>query len=263
MGTWFGTSPRGCFIPAIYEVPGTVTSGAWKNQKDGLENIYNKTWLYNVVNAVSDYTADNTGSSDASTAVSNAITAANGAVFLPAGTYKLSNIALKPGLTIFGEGRATKLIPNNGTTDNIFVFGNDDSNVLIHSLYFYGDGTDVLGSYGFGIYISATAGHECENIRVMGCEFENFSDSGVRCAGGIKKSWFVDNYLHDNTDGGTGSADLNFLGTVEDVTIQGNRCLSVNDTGIRCIPTGSIRKIRIIGNTSIGHDEKGIAISTA
>ena len=201
------------------------------------------------------------GSTDDSTAVQAAIDSITaGNVYFPPGTYKIGNITMKAGVNLIGHGRASKLIPTNGTTANIFTFGNNDSNITLAYLYFYGDGTDTLGTYGSAVYISAGAGYECENLRIINCEFESFSDSGIRCADGLKKSWIIDNLFHDNIDGGIGSADINMLGTVSDVTIRGNQCLSANDTGIRVIPTGEIRKLRIVENTSIGHDEKGIAI---
>jgi hypothetical protein len=86
-------------------------------------------WL----NVVTQFGADNTGATDTTTAINNAVDAlpaAGGGVYFPAGTYKITS-ALNwkvPGLTVITDGAAvTKIVQNTANTPIIQVAGQGQS----------------------------------------------------------------------------------------------------------------------------------------
>jgi hypothetical protein len=99
-------------------------------------NTFNK-----VLNVVTDYAADNTGTNDASTAIQNALNATpttGGIVYLPAGTYKIGT-----GLTvahssdqIITAGMSTILLAQNPNTALLTVL--NKTNVVIGDMFYDG-----------------------------------------------------------------------------------------------------------------------------
>jgi hypothetical protein len=154
-GSWTGTSPRGVYKPAMDEKEGTTTSGAWKNFDTSLDNIHNKLWDHNIVNAKADYGAVGDDSTDDTAAIQDAIdtvnTAGGGVVFLPYGTYKTTaSISLGDGtdyvhrVTLVGEFRGTS--GNYGSTIKAY---HTDPVITIK-----------------GNYASSAQGNCCQNINV-------------------------------------------------------------------------------------------------
>lgn len=115
---------------------------------------------YNVLNTAYSGGADPTGTNDSTTAIQDAITAANNSstgnvVYFPAGTYKISAaLTVGSAVTLRGEGSWTSTLNQTSTTANaITLEGSGIQNVLIENLNITGPGS---GS-GVGIYGAAAS----------------------------------------------------------------------------------------------------------
>lgn len=105
-----------------------------------------------VVNVL-DYGAKGDGSTDDTTAIAAAVTScpSGGTVYIPGGTYKISNIACKSNMTVKGDGRATILafadnvVPPSGQSRNCLTVINV-SNVFISDLTMDGNRTNNAAS---------------------------------------------------------------------------------------------------------------------
>lgn len=77
--------------------------------------------------SVKDFGADPSGVADSTAAIQAAIdarqTAGGGTVYLPAGTYKVTQIDLKPTVNILGDGITSTIIDGQGAVDTIITDG--------------------------------------------------------------------------------------------------------------------------------------------
>ena len=113
------------------------------------------------VNLRTDYGADNTGSTDATTIIANAIsdliTSGKKSLYIPAGTYKISGATgnlfaltnAAPGLEIYGDGPGLTIlqyVANQTLTGTLNVFTINGWNQSIHDLSIL-NGAGMSGSY--------------------------------------------------------------------------------------------------------------------
>jgi hypothetical protein len=132
-----------------------------------------KAQLNGFINLLS-YGADRTGVADSTTAFTNAIAALNalggGTVFVPAGTYKITNtITISTDhINIVGAGiEATKIVPVFASARNAFTVGTADY-VRFSDLTIRGD-TDGLGRVSTGIQLGNCYRPTLERINIEYC----------------------------------------------------------------------------------------------
>ena len=119
--------------------------------------------------SIKDFGAKGDGTTDDSTALSNALTAVidktQGALFIPAGTYLLSSAIVKTistwvDITIYGEGEGVSILKINNTTGGISITaGVRNSAVNIRNFSIIVDGTDT--EYGFK-FVGNEGGNQIE-----------------------------------------------------------------------------------------------------
>lgn len=105
----------------------TLAISAATTSAAGSMSAADKSWVQNtrsgMVNIL-DYGADNTGTTDIVTPLTNAVAALpnGGIVFFPSGTYKLSTFTCSTaGITFLGASRNGTSISGNSTTNDLFV----------------------------------------------------------------------------------------------------------------------------------------------
>ena len=128
---------------------------------------------------VKDYGAVGDGTTDDTTAVSNAL-ATGGAVYFPKGTYLISSITLTTAKQrLYGEGR-TSIIKHSTANSNLFTVQADD--VVFENLTFYGAATsDITTEYA----IFTASANPADRMTIKNCVFTGAS-SGVGFNSGIK-----------------------------------------------------------------------------
>ena len=134
---------------------------------------------------VLDYGADSSGASDSTSAIQTAITA-NSAVYIPAGTYKISAALQirKNNFSLFGDGSGVSILKlvNGGTAVNILNVGKIDTvgagdepwnNINVSGLCLDGNrSTNVPGAYdinGWGILTAVISYSSFSDLRVINC----------------------------------------------------------------------------------------------
>ena len=90
---------------------------------------------------VKGYGAIGDGTTDDVTAIQAALDAANtaggGTVFLPEGSYKITdNLTIYDNTTFKGQGMATVIESQNANADNIILFNTNADNIILDSFYF-------------------------------------------------------------------------------------------------------------------------------
>ena len=130
------------------------------------------------------YGADPTGATDSTTAIQNALNAANsaggGVVYFPAGTYQISSaLTIYNNITLTGDNRQVSVIEQTSTTAHGLSWsGNNLQYVTIKNLQLLGPNS---GS-GIGINLNNLAGGANPNI--IGCHFidllvQEFGGDGI------------------------------------------------------------------------------------
>lgn len=149
-------------------------------------------------NFVTDYSADPTGSADATAKLQTAITDVGSGgqyvgqeLFIPAGTYKITGAGVNVAVSnakIRGESRdgtilkfasggtATASIINTATDNNSY------NNIEIRDLTLDGTSSTLTSNQTGGIGISAAGGQSHKLWRLMNLCFQNFSYNGIRWA---------------------------------------------------------------------------------
>lgn len=96
--------------------------------------------------SVKDFGAIGNGSTDDTTAVTNAIAnAGNASIYFPAGTYLISSVTINKSITLYGDGiGSTTIKPKNAASD---VFNVTTSQVIIRDMAFNFGPTQTGGSY--------------------------------------------------------------------------------------------------------------------
>ena len=248
----------GTIIALIKGLVGSELQGV-KSQINSVKNL--------VVN-VKDYGAKGDGTTDDTDAIAAAITACptGGTVYIPCGTYKISNIACKSNMTIKGEGRGTVLafkdnvVPAGGETKNCLSVVSV-SNVFISDLTMDGNRTNNATSAGGGdaddsfdcicithsnnIYIDNVWGHSAGYhgvimVDVHHIEVKNskFWDNGFRPIHGhstVNDVKIINNEVWANGqgfEGASGAYDaIYFFDNVHRVEIRGNYIHDSTNTG--------------------------------
>lgn len=176
------------------------SAASWSSATTGTTD-----WL----NVVTQYSADPTGTNDSTTAIQNAITAAQnlsnggskgGVVYFPAGKYKISSALsiTSESITLLGDGGGSEYYGNpvkivqTSTTANALTVSNA-WNIIIKGLAFIGPGSG--SGYGLHLtYTSVPAGFNAmEDVYVTG-----FGSDGVYVNGSVM-STFVRVWSTGNT----------------------------------------------------------------
>lgn len=180
--------------------------------------------VYNVKN----YGATGNGTTDDTTAISAAITAANaaggGQVFFPAGTYLASNVPLTgvANIRLLGTGKGS-ILDNSGNNNSVFELTSSASNIVIDSLSFKGDFDTASTNL---TYQGAVDVNNCKYITVSNCHFNNLCGDAITFGWGTTHVAVYGNVM----DGGLGFVQMISevsLGWCQNVEIFGN---SITDT---------------------------------
>jgi hypothetical protein len=196
---------------------GTIVTKEWLN--DVNVNSYNI-----AVNAKA-YGVVGNGTTDDTVAMQNALNAAaNGSLFIPKGTYLLSNALIIPSnIKITGEGKQTRFMTGTSMTSGGFGIGvrlfdvTSVSNIHISHLFLDGS-----------LLVSLPAGHRvihCFNSTNFTIENCYFRTSGAAVAAlQCSDYWVVDNYIYITGNAGFASHDgiLDQWYGSHDFTIRGN-----------------------------------------
>ena len=166
--------------------------------------------IYNVVH----YGADPTGANDSTTAIQNAINAADGSgmIKVPPGTYSVTGITLKSGTKIVGSGRHnTKIILANTTNVDVLTTVNDAQNIESSDITVDGNSANNTSGEGISFPYNASGASHChiyratiQNIAKIGIDFGTVS---TECT------------ITDCTISSTG-ADAIYMGEPLDATIS-------------------------------------------
>lgn len=118
---------QGWWTPETAEgTPGTGVPGGFDQYLAGGAN--DRAVTGNLINVVTAHSADNTGTTDVSTAINAAITAASNGdvIYFPAGTYKITSAVYIPSskanITIRGTGDSTVFYLSGNVNSSIFVW---------------------------------------------------------------------------------------------------------------------------------------------
>lgn len=145
---------------------------------------------------VSDYAADNTGTTDSTTAFSNAIASGKGVIVVPPGQYIVNNLVIPSNKTILGYGAELiandpangkpNILRNNNTIQDVGY--NGDSNIRIEGLSFSAPSLNTCTLLAFG---------HCNNIHIINCRFHHWNGwHGIEFCGA--SNCIVENCTFDN-----------------------------------------------------------------
>jgi len=207
-------------------------------------------------------TNTNPGTTDMTTAFSNALLS-NSAVYVPVGTYLVSSqLTLQSNQTLYGDGSGS-LINFSSTANTDFIVGSNVSNTTVRDLKLVATGvTTVMNYQGMVAFRGSTA------CKVLRCEIQGFYASGIV----LNACQFCEvdgNYLH-GAQGSLGSnSDIHVLTTAAassiSCIISNNICAGTsNDFGIalfNVLTSGlPILKCLVIGNRVEQHAAYGILV---
>jgi hypothetical protein len=186
-----------CSIPAS-----TLPSQSGNQGKTLSTNGTSASWLApTYIDAVEQYGVDNSGGTDTTTAMQNALNACSGnSLYLRDGTYKLSSLTISHACTVFSSNRGAHLLRNSSTTQ-----GNQQA------------GWIAIAS---------------SNVRIVGLEIDgnngSFTGNCVIASGGYSYIKFLDNWVHNcdqaawigegATQGGPSPSFVEMAGNVWDNT---------------------------------------------
>lgn len=182
------------------------------------------------------------------------------AVFVPGGTFRADGIFMQPGVTLRGDGVASRLAASNGSS-NLLSMADD---TIVEGLHFIGQNLADASGGGIG---NGIRGPAVQNITIRNCRFHGFGSPILPGAGAIRFDGIcgtlrvVDNYITGGLGGGV-DADISFYNNqTSDVIVTGNYCLSSNRQGIAFQIGGPQVGRRIVtGNHCQNHTDHGIAL---
>jgi hypothetical protein len=207
--------------------------------------------------SVKDFGATGDGSTNDAPAIQAAITAAatlGQTVFFPAvaSYYRIAAALTVPaGVKLVGEGFASRIVQVTSGTNALTVNGDNISltNVAV-----------VGANAASAIGISITGGN---NITVENCQIKDWLN-GIYAAGTCHDLNILGNRLWGGTGDGGNAADITLYGTdsvagtIRRVRIDGNQCLSNNDSGIAVSTNNGDREVIITNNIVVPCDANGI-----
>lgn len=182
--------------------------------------------------ATGDGTTDDTGAIQAAI---TAVTASNGSVYVPTGTYNITSLTITSSITLYGDGLGSILRTTSATADAIYIdgVGNDPGCVLE---YLYINST-VTRTAGYMIKSNSSQGTKIRN-----CRIDN-GYNGIGVTGNVVQGVYIQNCVIYAT---------NVAGSAIDVTAQ------VLTQGI----VGSVfSDLWISGTSSLVHTGKGINVA--
>lgn len=132
--------------------------------------------------AVGDGVADDT---DAIQAAIDALPAAGGVVYLPTGTYKLTDaLTLRSNLTVLGDGDGATVVRQTGA-DKDAMTGSALTKVTVQGVYFAGTGAGT----GSGLALTKGANPATTYVTLRDVTFESFGRDGVSVENPIVSSF--------------------------------------------------------------------------
>lgn len=196
--------------------------------------------------------------------------AGGGEVYVPAGSYSITGMALADAdnVKFNGVGKASKVSMDGSTNGALFRFQNCN-NVRVENLWLHGNNVGTSdGLSGAAIYWDNTSGSAAiEGFTVKHCLIDNFKGGAwVRVQQSAAFAMTRVRILYNTFWGGSdqapatiGTASAQFAcrstvtSTIEDVLCEGNTCeASAVKQGLACISTatsGGFKQVRYIGNT--------------
>lgn len=133
------------------------------------------------------YGAAGNGTTDDTTAIQNAVNslpATGGTVYLPRGTYKLTDaITLHTKMVLRGDGDGASVVTQTGTNKNAFT-GSAIERVTLQGLYVTGTGSGT----GSGVSIAKGANPSSPYTTIRDCTFDSFGQDGVAIENAIVSS---------------------------------------------------------------------------
>lgn len=200
---------------------------------------------------VLDYGADNTGTSNSTTAINNALTAAATkaqSVYFPAGTYLYNGGGLlQSGVVVFGDGRDASIIKSAlATPTSGYLFAAFGEGSGLRGLRFIANVTQTGGSY----------------VKLMGAEsfIEDFHMDGD--FNGIYMTGNVSRIRHGRFQDGAANSIRIFAGggdnsqLIDDV-LMGAQLPQISQVGIKVQNSAAL----IISNTSVIQQGTGLLVS--
>lgn len=140
-----------------------------------------------------DYGVVGDGITNDTAALQNAITAsAGGVLYLPAGTYLCSTLALVSNLTLIGAGQNNTIIKSNGTVVDGFVGGASVDYVTVQDLQVdFADIASVSATTALGFYNS-------NYVAIRNCKVVKFNKLGI-AMNSVRNFWIQDNHIERTT----------------------------------------------------------------
>jgi parallel beta-helix repeat protein len=140
--------------------------------------------------SIMDFGAVGDGTTDNTTAIQAAITAAS-SIYVPAGIFLCGDLTLDADTTLFGTGISSQLKRKSGLTTAAWITGTNTSNVLIENLCL--DGNSIAGNTGDTLRLITTNGSQ--QIAVRGCFFQSTGNGCVVVLGDwdgiqVTNNWF-------------------------------------------------------------------------
>ena len=182
--------------------------------------------------SVKDFGATGDGSTDDTTAISNAITYVStngGAVYFPAGTYKTSSTLTisSPNVTLYGDNKDASIILANADSFNVITIGTGANYTEIRNLCVKGGATtDTTAQYSILCSTASTP----TKVTIDNCRLTN-ANSGISIGSGTY--WSVTNNQFDTLIGKTSGRGYGVLSPENSQfgIISGNHFVGTTNNG--------------------------------
>lgn len=144
-------------------------------------------------NNVLDFGVVGDGVTNDTVALQNAINASTGGVlYLPAGTYLCSELALVSNLTIIGAGQNNTIIKSNSTVVEGFVTGSGVDYVTVQDLQIdFADIASVTATSAIGFFNS-------NYVAIRNCKVVKFNKLGI-AMNSVRNFWIQENHIERTT----------------------------------------------------------------